>query len=157
MRAALAGSAFAQRADDRDIVTPVLSPDSLQGIWEASDGNGGAVGLNLWTESSTNWHGEQRAEEGPFKPSAGPSHPVLEFGISHRAGARVRCMEEDFFDTGWRGRQDADVVDRYAGGHLQVHAPGKHNPDFAIDLDLWFDPFTRTWTGVFIGETSTNR
>ena len=145
----LTGTLCAQATKEQRTASHVRAPDPMNGIWEAPDGNGGAVGLNLWTESSTDWHGEQRAEEGPFKPLAGPSHPVLLFGVYHRAGARVRCMEENFFDTGWQGRQDANVVNRYTAGHLQVHAPGKHNADFAIDLDLWFDPFARTWTGRF--------
>ena len=146
---ALFGSACAQRTWEPTAMTPIHAPDPLNGIWEAPDGNGGAVGLNLWTTSSSEWHGEESAEEGPLKPLPGPGHPVLEFGVYHRANAQVRCMEENFFDTAWRGRQDPEVVDTYAGGHLVVHAPKRTNPEFAIDLDLWLDPWSHTWTGRF--------
>lgn len=146
---ALFGSAYAQRTGEPTAMSPISAPDPLKGIWEAPDGNGGAVGLNLWTASSNDWQGEERAEEGPMKPLPGPGHPVLEFGVYHRAKAHVRCMEENFFDTAWRGKQDLEVVDTYAGGHLVVHTPDRKNPEFVVDLDLWLDPWTHTWTGRF--------
>ena len=112
-----------------------------QGIWEASNGKGGAVGLNLWQESSSLFHG------GAANHNETP-HPVLQIGIYERAHAAVRCGEENFFDTGWRGHKDFGVKAELIGEHLVVTYP-QFPRENAVDLDLWWNTEGGDWKGRF--------
>jgi hypothetical protein len=103
------------QAADAEFEAKSLS--SVDGIWETSDGNGGAVGLNLWRVSSSLSHGGAPSGQGET------SHPVLQIGVYERSRARVHCGEENFFDTGWRGHKDLGVEAKLVGEHIVVTYP----------------------------------
>jgi hypothetical protein len=96
---------------------PVIHPEELSGIWEAPDGHGGAIGIQLSLRttvpaSATTLVG---VEQSWFN---------LQLGIYQRAGAVLQFGEENFFVDYPRG---ASV--RYEEGRLRLHAP-------EFDLDL---------------------
>jgi hypothetical protein len=115
---------------------------TFEGIWEAEDGSGGAVGINLWQESSSSPHG------GPPVDGNQVPHPVPQIGAYQRAHARVRCLEESFSDTGWRGHKDAGVSAELIGEHLVVTYP-QFPGEKAMDLDLTWDNKADVWRGRF--------
>ncbi len=111
------------------------------GVWETDSDSFGAVGINLWTASSSSGHG------GPRDPEE-REHTVLQVAVYQRARAQVQCGEENFFDTGWRGHENAGVRTVFTKGVLTVAYP-QFPHETAIDVDLSWHPETDTWTGRF--------
>ena len=112
------------------------------GIWEASDGKGGAVGIHLWGKSSSLGHG------GPPVSDHETPYPVLLIGVYERSGEVVSCGEENFFDTGWHGHKDPGVRSGYADGLLTVVYPQFPN-EVAREVALQWDSQANVWTGRF--------
>jgi hypothetical protein len=112
------------------------------GIWESDDGEGGAVGINLWEDPSSLGHG------GPLPLGDDGHRPVLQIGIYQRRNTKVRCGEENFYDTGWRGA-NFGISTFYSQDLLSVHNPAKLGGDIPLDLDLKHDPARDVWVGRF--------
>jgi hypothetical protein len=130
-------------------------PQIPGGIWEAPDGNGGFIGVNLWEVPASLGHG------GPAPKNDEPDRPVLQIGVFQRSNARVRCGEENFFDTGWRGPLHGSSS-CYAHELLRVHYPATAPHDIPIDLELTFDPKNDVWKchfhrGAFDANVTLNR
>ncbi len=108
---------------------PVRHPDELAGVWEAPDGRGGMVGIDLvlWTTI-----GADRTEVAG-SPQAWKSLTVMMY---QRTGPRPDDTERNSFGDGYR-----DGLVSYAGERLRVHWTG-------VDLDLQRTP-GQTWTGRF--------
>jgi hypothetical protein len=92
-------------------------PQSPVGIWEAPDGRGGVIGLNLWEEPASLGHG------GPPLARDEKDYPVLQIGVYQRVKAKVRCGEENYFDAGWRGPTFGTTTN-YHNQRLAIHSPG---------------------------------
>ena len=120
---------------------PPVARTLPDGIWEASNGKGGAVGINLW-EISSSW------------PSRTPQswneaiHPALQIGIYERSGEVVRCGEENFFDTGWQRHKNPDVRSEYTDGLLTVVYP-QFPREVAMNIELRWNQQTDVWEGRF--------
>jgi hypothetical protein len=112
-----------------------------EGIWEAEPAPSGTVGINLWGVSSSLGHGA------PSDPGE-IEHPILQVGVYLRTGAKVRCGEENFFDSGWRGHKDPGVRTTFTNGVLTVTYP-QFPHETAMDLALSWHPDTDTWSGRF--------
>lgn len=117
-------------------------PRTPVGIWEAEDGRGGFIGINLWEVPASLGHG------GPAAKNDDPDRHVLQIGVYQRSKARVLCGEENFFDTGWRGPQNGSSAN-YAHELLTIHYPATAPGDTPIDLELTFDPKNDAWKGRF--------
>ena len=111
------------------------------GIWEAQGRNGGAIGINLWEVTASRGHGWALLKSGE------KDYPVLQIGVYERSKARVQCLEENFFDTGWQGV--TSVYSKYADGRLIIHVPANYKGVPRIDIELAFDPQGDAWTGRF--------
>jgi len=88
MAAALLGARIDARPQ-KDSTSPVASLP--EGIWEASNGKGGAVGINLWAESSSLDHGgppvgDKLAPIQSYK-LASPRDPVKQFAVVKRTSS----------------------------------------------------------------------
>jgi hypothetical protein len=121
------------------------SPTSTRtplGIWESDDGEGGAVGINLWEVPSSMGHG------GPLPAGDDGNRPVLQVGVYQRRNTKVHCGEENFYDTGWRG-SNFGVSAVYIQELLTVHNPTKLRHYIPLDLDLKHDPIKDVWVGRF--------
>jgi hypothetical protein len=132
-----AQGAFSQQKTDltsAKSVTPV-------GIWESDEGTG-AVGINLWEAPSSDEHG------GPVPSGEDGNKPILLIGVYQRSNATLRCGEENFYDTGWRGVANG-ASSNYAQGRLTVSNPGRFRSAVTMDLDLRFDPVRDVWIGRF--------
>ena len=112
------------------------------GIWEASNGKGGAVGINLWEVSSSLGHG------GPPVSDNEALHAVLQIGVYERSGEVVHCGEENFFDTGWQGHKDPGVRSEYTDGLLAVVYP-QFPREVAMNVELRWNQRTDVWEGRF--------
>jgi hypothetical protein len=119
------------------------SPRTPLGIWESEDGEGGAVGINLWEVPSAMGHG------GPLSEGDDGNRPVLQVGVYQRRNTKVHCGEENFYDAGWRGSNLGGVFTAYAAEILSVHNPGKLRGDVPLDLDMKHDPARDVWVGRF--------
>jgi hypothetical protein len=116
-------------------------PQSPVGIWEAPDGSGGIIGLNLWEVPASLGHG------GPPLARDEKDYPVLQIGVYQRVKAKVRCGEENFFDAGWRGPTFGTTTS-YQHQTLAIHYPGSKG-DWPIDVQLTFDAQEDVWKGRF--------
>jgi hypothetical protein len=103
---------------------PVDRPEALSGVWEAPDGQGGAVGihLNLMTTVSDD------VDPHGWTPL---SWQHLNFGAFQRRGSEIASGDEGFFADDPRG---GSVT--LENGHLQLHyiSTGENTP--SVDLDL---------------------
>ena len=61
---------------------------------------------------------------------------------------KVRCGEENFYDTGWRGATFGITTDQTYES-LAVHNPAKLGGDVPLDLDLKRDSARDVWFGRF--------
>jgi hypothetical protein len=96
---------------------PVTHPEDLSGVWEASDGHGGAIGIHLILDTTapvdaTTLVGTKQKWLG------------LAVGVYHRTGTQLQLGEENMFSDSLRGGSG-----RYEDGRLTLHASG-------CDLDL---------------------
>jgi hypothetical protein len=115
--------------------------NSPVGIWEAPDGSGGAIGLNLWEEPASLGHG------GPPLAKDEKDYPVLQIGVYRRVKAKVRCGEENFFDAGWRGPTFGSTTS-FQHQTLAIHYPGSKG-DWTIDVQVTFVAQEDVWKGRF--------
>jgi hypothetical protein len=105
----------------------VSDPEALSGIWEARDGRGGAVGIDL--QLITYLPRDARSFE-----ATNETWQTLQVGVYERALAATKLGEENYFTD---SRQGGDV--RYENGHLTLHSG-------PFDLDLVRLPGQR-WSG----------
>jgi hypothetical protein len=116
----------------------VVDPEGLSGLWETSNGHGGAVGIHLQLATSVaadaKWDG---------KTLAGVQQlwQYLEVGVYERAGAVLVFGEENFFSDSPRG---AHVT--VEEGRLQLHFVSQWADTPSVDLDLVKQPGDR-WVG----------
>jgi hypothetical protein len=106
---------------------PVSDPEALSGIWEARDGRGGAVGIDL--QLITYLPRDARSFEGTNE-----TWQSLHVGVYERALPTTKFGEENYFAD---SRQGGDV--RYENGRLTLHSG-------PFDLDLVRLPGER-WSG----------
>jgi hypothetical protein len=125
-------------AESGSYVRQVRNPRRDMGIGRRT----GAVGINLWEAPSSDEHG------GPVPAGEDSNKPILLIGVYQRSNAMLRCGEENFYDTGWRGVTNGGSSN-YAQGRLTVSNPGRFGSAVTIDLDLRFDPVRDVWTGRF--------
>jgi hypothetical protein len=108
---------------------PVTHPEDLSGVWEASDGHSGAIGIHLILDTTapvdaTTLVGTKQKWLG------------LAAGVYHRTGAQLQLGEENMFSDSLRGGSV-----RYEDGRLTLHGSG-------YDLDLHRVPEDK-WSGRF--------
>ncbi len=116
-----------------------LTPDELAGRWEAADGHGGAVGMNIII--TTHLDG---------RPSSIVDHVQYEdeftVGVYHRTGPDVQQLDFNFFST------VAGRAMTWDGHHLVIHLAGTDFPR-TVNLDLTWREESRTWSGLFERDT----
>ncbi len=113
----------------------VASPESLSGLWEAPDGNGGFVGLhlqlitNIPTTSTSLANVQQTWEH-------------LEVGVFQAKSPILQFEDQNYFSDSPRGSNA-----RFENDHLSLHfiSPSPRTP--SVDLDLM--RVDDTWKGRF--------
>jgi len=103
---------------------PVGHPEALSGIWEASNGQGGAVGIHMVL--MTNVSGD--ADPPAWTPQ---KWQHLEFGVFQRKGPEMAFGEEGFFADDPRG---GSVT--LQNGRLRLHFISTWKDTPSVDLDL---------------------
>jgi hypothetical protein len=113
----------------------VDDPEALSGVWEASDGQGGAVGihLNLLTVVS----------DDADPPAWAPHWQHLNFGVFHRKAAELGFGEGGYFGDDRRG---GSVT--LENGRIQFHFVSTKEDIPSVDLDLIRDA-NDCWQGRF--------
>jgi hypothetical protein len=112
-------------------------PEELAGRWEAPDGQGGAIGMNILVTttvagSTTDLVGVQQNTED------------FEIGVYQRSGSDVKPFGFNFFTTSANGGATWD------GQHLRIALPQKSSPaDIDIHVDLAWHETARLWIGTF--------
>jgi hypothetical protein len=104
---------------------PVLHPEEISGVWEAPDGHGGAIGINLLLHTTV---------PGDAATLAGVSQSwqSLEVGLYQRTGAALVFGDENFFGDSLRGGSV-----RYKDGRLTLTS-SKFDLDLVrINRDTW--------------------
>jgi hypothetical protein len=87
----------------------IINPESLSGVWQTDDGQGGAVGIELTLTTSVS--DDVRTSAG------GPeAWQALQVGVFHRTSSTIRSGEESFFSDSPQG---GNV--RYEDGRLALH------------------------------------
>jgi hypothetical protein len=107
---------------------PVVDPEGLSGLWEVSNGHGGAVGihLKLFTSVSADAQTDRRTLAGVEQ-----LWQYLEVAVYERHGATLVSGEEIYFSDSPRG---ASV--KMEDGRLQLHFVSQHANTPSVDLDL---------------------
>ena len=112
----------------------VQHPESLSGLWEAPDGQGGAVGLHL--QLTTTVPADIRTLR-----SVTQTWFSLQIVVYQRKGATIQIGEENFFADSY-----ADSNIRFDQGRLTLHFASPRAGVPAVDLDLVQQP-GGTWEG----------
>jgi hypothetical protein len=133
----LSGGLLAQGPSAPIHLSPLLGqsvshPESLSGIWEAPDGQGGAVGLHL--QLTTTVPADVTTLSGVTQ-----SWFSLTIGVYRRKGGTIQIGEENFFVDSY---PDSNIT--FDQGRLTLH----FTPSRAIDLDLVQKP-DNAWEGRF--------
>ncbi len=115
---------------------PVAHPEALSGLWETSNGHGGAFGIHLLL--TTTVPGDVKTLHG-----ATQSWQSLEVGIYERKGATLQVGEQNYFSDSPKGGNIS-----YEDGRLKLHFAPRVSSDPSIDLDLVHDA-DGSWTGRF--------
>jgi hypothetical protein len=121
----------------------LLHPENLAGRWEAPDGNGGEVGMNILLTttvvgSTTSLTGvPQRLDS-------------FEIGLYQRLGSDVPPFGFNFFTTSANGGATWD------GRHLRIDLQ-QHADLPKIHVDLAWNDTARVWTGIFERAAFQNR
>lgn len=115
---------------------PVTHPEALSGVWEVSDGKGGAVGIQL--ELSTTVSAGLKTLSGMEQ-----KWQSLVVGMYQRAGATIWLGEENFFSDSPRG---GNVT--FEKGRLELHSKSISAAGPSFDLDL-AQQSGKKWTGRF--------
>ncbi len=112
---------------------PVLHPESLSGLWEASDNRGGAVGIILTLRTTV--------PTDPLAASGAPDSWVdLSVGVFQRRGAALRFGDTNYF----MDSSDTAPV-RFEHGRLTLHFAARMPDSLAVDLDL--EQRDQAWVG----------
>jgi hypothetical protein len=115
---------------------PVAHPEALSGLWETSNGHGGAVGIHLLL--TTTVPGDARTLYGITQ-----SWQSFEVGIYERKGVMIQFGEQNYFSDSPRGGNVS-----FEGRRLRLHFVPRVVSDPAIDVDLVHDA-DGSWTGRF--------
>lgn len=115
---------------------PVVHPEALSGVWEAADGEGGAVGIQL--HLTTTLPGD--ADPPIWTPQ---SWQHLELGVFERKGPGLTFGEASWFSDSRRGGGLT-----FNNGRLQVHSVPKLKDLPSVDLDL-VEERDGCWHGQF--------
>ena len=115
---------------------PVQNPESLSGRWEAPDGQGGALGLDL--QLTTTVPADVRTLSGVTQ-----TWFSLQMGVYQRKGATVQFGEENFFVDSYPDRNI-----QFDQGRLTLHFASPRAGVRAVDLDLIQQPGS-SWEGRF--------
>lgn len=121
----------------------LFHPEELAGRWEASDGQGGQVGMNILISttvpgSATELIGVRQTLE------------HFEIGLYQRSGSDVEPLGFNFFTTSVGGGATWD------GRHLRIDLQRKARlPE--VHVDLAWDNATRIWIGSFERATFRNQ
>ena len=115
---------------------PVVHPEALSGIWEAPDGHGGAVGIQL--QLATTLPGD--ASPPLWTPQ---SWLDLEVGVFERTGPEIKSGEESGFSDSVRGGGALFQKNR-----LQLHFVSEPKDAPSLDLDLLLQ-LNGCWHGRF--------
>jgi hypothetical protein len=115
---------------------PVVHPESLSGIWETSNGEGGAVGVHLLLMTTL---------------PGDAAHPIwtpqswqhLEVGVFERKESKLEFGEDNFFSDSLRGGGVTFKDDR-----LQLHFVSTWKDTPSVDLNLLLQP-DDCWHGRF--------
>jgi hypothetical protein len=100
---------------------PVLHPEAVSGVWEAPDGEGGAVGIHLRLSTIVPGDAKTLAD-------TPQSLEQLDVGVYQRKGPEIQLGEENFFSGTPRGGsvtlEDGHLL-LYSSAHLDlVQQPG---------------------------------
>ncbi len=111
------------------------APDALAGRWEAPDGHGGAVGMNIIVTTHI---------DGAPTSITGHVQYEDEFvaGIYQRTGPDVEPLGFNFFSSAAGGGMTWD------GHQLAIHLVGKGDPR-KVNLDLIWHEESQMWSGLF--------
>jgi hypothetical protein len=115
---------------------PVDHPESLSGLWETSNGKGGAVGIHLLL--TTNAPADATTLDGIQQLWLN-----LEVGVYARKDSTIQFGEMNYFSDSPRGGNVS-----YEDGRLQLHFVAPLSGDNSIDLDLKHKE-DGSWTGWF--------
>ena len=112
----------------------IPSPEALAGRWEAPDGHGGAVGMNIVL--TTYIHGTPASLVG--QPQFEEEFTV---GVYQRTGPDVEPFGFNFFNAPQFGAT-------WDGHRLGIHLTGKADLP-TTDVELVWHPESQTWSGLF--------
>ncbi len=117
---------FAIQAQERSFYQgkPVQHPEALSGLWETSDGRGGAIGIHLLLDTSV--PGDATSLNG-----ATQSWQELQVGVFERRGSAMQTGEANYFADSVRGGGL-----RFENGRLTLHFVSSFAGAPSIDLDL---------------------
>lgn len=116
---------------------PVDHPEGLSGVWEAPDGNGGAVGIHLLLTTAL----FADADPPVWTPQ---TWQHLDFAVFQRKGAEIVFGEdENYFADNARGSSVTLEDDR-----LQLHFVSARDKIPSVDVDLVYQP-DACWHGRF--------
>lgn len=102
----------------------VMHPESLSGIWETSNGHGGAIGIHLELDTTIPSDGDKQS----WAPQ---SWQDLQVGVFERKGTEIQLGEEGGFSDSRRG---GNVT--FNQGRLQLHFVSPWTDTPSVDLDL---------------------
>lgn len=102
----------------------VMHPECLSGIWENSNGRGGAIGIHLGLDTIIPSLGDKQS----WAPQ---SWQYLQVGVFERKGAEIERGEEGWFSDSRRG---GDVT--FDQGRLELHFVSPWTDTSSVDLDL---------------------
>jgi hypothetical protein len=115
---------------------PLQNPAVLAGVWEAPNGHGGIVGMQILLNTR------------------GEDIETIEFGLFERSGAELGELPFNYFIPEGRGADSC----HWDGYHLTIDFAGYSNNERAtpaqramlpaVHADLWWDEVAATWSGV---------
>ena len=112
----------------------IPSPEALAGRWEASDGHGGAVGMNIVLTTFIHGTPESLAGQPQFEEE-------FIVGLYQRTGSDVEPLGFNFFVARNGGAS-------WDGYRLGIRLDGKADLP-TINVDLVWNPESQTWSGLF--------
>ena len=119
-----------------DVNQPMDHPEALSGVWESSDGRGGAVGIHL--ELMTMVPGD--ADSPVWVPQ---SWQHFNLGVFEREGPELVFGEENYFTNDPSGGRVT-----FEKGSLRLHFATSRARIPSVDLDLFREP-DGCWRGRF--------
>lgn len=110
-------------------------PEEFAGRWEAPDGQGGAIGMNILVTTTV-------ASSTADLVGVPQDTEDFEIGVYQRSGSDVEPLGFNFFTTSPNGSASWD------GRHLRISSSRKSSPA-DIQVDLAWDDTARLWIGTF--------